>query len=55
MVLSALIRQLKPEFGRRDRIRTCDLLVPNETRYQLRYTRMGKILLKKFYRTRVRF
>ena len=24
-------------FGRNDRIRTCDILVPNQARYQLRY------------------
>ena len=26
--------------GRGDRIRTCDLMVPNHARYQLRYTPM---------------
>ena len=24
-------------YGRADRVRTCDLLVPNQARYQLRY------------------
>ena len=30
-------------FGRGDRTRTCDSLVPNQERYQLRYTSLPKI------------
>ena len=30
-----------PEFGRNDRIRTCDILVPHQVRYQLRHIPMG--------------
>ena len=28
---------MNTRYGRNDRIRTCDILVPNQARYQLRY------------------
>ena len=33
-------------FGRSDRTRTCSILVPNQARYQLRYTSKVKKLIK---------
>ena len=33
-------------FGRSDRTRTCSILVPNQARYQLRYTSKYKIVVK---------
>lgn len=38
--------QKRSVFGRSDRTRTCSILVPNQARYQLRYTSMVKKLIK---------
>lgn len=38
--------QKRSAFGRSDRTRTCSILVPNQARYQLRYTSMVKKLIK---------
>ena len=47
---TTVFKGFKPQkrsiFGRSDRTRTCSILVPNQARYQLRYTSMVKKLMK---------